>query len=175
MSGEEHEKAICPISQEELLKTRLQIAWNWFEFHARQRMSMFYNFLIITGILVNGYALAHKDQIYWMAGAASFLGLFQAVCFVVIDIRNREMIRFAEEALQKLEVDFLFPDGFNLGEFQLGLRRRDRTPEGGKWTLRRLLKMKYPIRAMYLAVFFMFLAACVDSIHTYFTGRPIFK
>src|SRR5450759_4327950 len=38
----------------ELLKTRSQLAWNWFEFHARQRMTMFNNFLIITGILVNG-------------------------------------------------------------------------------------------------------------------------
>lgn len=169
------EVPISSISADELLKSRLQFAWNWFEFHARQRMSMFYNFLIITGILVNGYAVAHKDQLYWMSAAASFLGLFQAICFVVIDIRNREMIRYAEEVMQKLEVDALFPEGFCLGDIQLGLRRRDRTPEGGKWKLRRLLKMKYPMRAIYLAVFLLFLVACIDSIHTYFTGHAILK
>lgn len=46
----------------ESVKARLGYAWNVWEFHGRQRMNMFNYFLVIVGILVNGYIAALKDN-----------------------------------------------------------------------------------------------------------------
>jgi hypothetical protein len=152
----------------ELLKTRSQLAWNWFEFHARQRMTMFNNFLIITGILVNGYAVATKESLHSMAAIVSLFGSIQAVCFCVIDVRSRHLIRYGEDVLEKLERDSLFPDSFSSPEIQhgqvLGLLRCDQDLREGKHFIpRRLLKMKYWMRSMYVLVCLGFLFAAVTA------------
>lgn len=152
----------------ELLKVRSQLAWNWFEFHARQRMTMFYNFLIVTGILVNGYAVATKESFHSMAAFVSLFGSIQAVCFCVIDVRSRQLIRYGEDVLEKLERDVLFPDSFRSPGIQggrvLGLLRCDENlREGKQFTGRRLLKMKYWMRGMYVLVCLGFLFAAVSA------------
>lgn len=175
-----------PIAQDdsitslELLKLRVQLSWNWFEFHARQRMTMFYNFLIITGILVNGYGIAAKEGFNGMAAAVSLLGLLQAVGFLMIDIRSRELIGYGEDALEKLERDFIFPDTFVSQAIRrdkvLGLLRRDSDLREGKaFSLSRLRKMKYWMRSMYLIVLAAFSLALADSGVRFFCGHALFK
>lgn len=152
----------------ELLKARSQLAWNWFEYHARQRMTMFNNFLIITGILINAYALGVKDGFYGMAALVALLGFLQALCFFMIDVRSRHLIRYGEDVLEKLERDTLFPDSFTSPEIAggktLGLLRCDQDlREGKRFIPRRLYKMKYWIRGMYVLVLLAFVLAVVDA------------
>ena len=160
----------------ELLKLRSQLAWNWFEFHSRQRISMFNYFLLITGILVNGYAAAVRDSLTGMSIGICVFGFVQAVCFLMIDIRSRNMIHYGENVLEKLERDVLFPDGFRGpgadGEKQLGLRRCDEDlREGGRFTLHRFIKMKYWIRVMYLLATAGFVLAAIAAWYPPVRGR----
>ena len=39
-------------------EVRFQYAWNWFEFHAKQRTTMFNYFLVSVGIFANAAVLA---------------------------------------------------------------------------------------------------------------------
>jgi len=159
----------------ELLKMRSTLAWSWFEYHARQRMTMFNNFLIITGILVNAYAVSIKEHFYGMAGLASVLGFFQAVCFLMIDIRSRHLIRYGEDVLEKLERDTLFPDDFCSPRIAdgntLGLLRCDKDMREGQRPRKRFLrlyKMKVWIRGMYLLVL---LAFALAGTYAFLTSR----
>lgn len=160
-----HAESIAAV---ELLKLRSQLAWNWFEFHSRQRISMFNYFLLITGILVNGYAAAVRDRLTGMSIGICAFGFVQALCFLMIDVRSRNMIHYGESVLEKLERDVLFPDGFRgpgaEGERQLGLRRCDEDlREGSRFTFHRLIKMKYWIRVMYVLAAAGFVLAALAS------------
>jgi hypothetical protein len=99
---------------------RLQYAWNWFDLHAKQRMSLFSFFLIITGIFINGYATALKDGWPLVAFGAAALGAVSAVAFIALDVRSRELTRLAEDVLEKLEWDFLFPETFTSAKVRRG-------------------------------------------------------
>ena len=46
---------------------RLDLAWKWFDFHAKQRTTIFNFFLIITGIILNAYVLAIKEDLKQIA------------------------------------------------------------------------------------------------------------
>lgn len=166
----------------ELLKARFQFAWNWFEFHARQRMTMFNYFLITTGILVNAYAGAFKEKIFAMCVFVGALGFLQSLGFLMIDVRNRDLIGYSEDALEKLERDTLFPDNFYSAEIRkgavLGLLRRDRDEsmrQGQRLHLKSLKKMKYWMRGMYGVVLFAFGLVLLDSIFRVFWGTPLFS
>lgn len=45
-----------------MLRLRLDYAWNWFDLHAKQRMTLFYYFLIIAGILANALVATTKPS-----------------------------------------------------------------------------------------------------------------
>ena len=147
----------------EILRIRLQFAWNWFEFHAKQRMSLFNFFLIITGILANAYAIAINYHNNLLALAVCATGFVQSIGFIVFDIRSRQLTTYSEDIMEKLEREVIFPDGFShplLHNGQtLGLLRRDsdnRMREGQRggfqFLLRRVKKMKTWIRLVQLLV-----------------------
>jgi hypothetical protein len=170
------------VSDIELLKARLQFAWNWFEFHARQRMTMFNYFLLTTGILVNAYAGAFKEKMFAMCVFVGALGFLQSLGFLMIDVRSRELISYSEDALEKLERDTLFPDSFHSAEIRkgaiLGLLRRDRDEslrQGQRFHAKSLKKMKYWMRGMYGVVLFAFALVLLDSIFRIFCGTPLFS
>ena len=77
-------------------------AWNWFEYHASQRMTVFRFFLIFAAILSAGYVqVVDKEP---MIGAA--LGVFLSfivVAFWRLDQRNVALIKLAEAHLKDHE------------------------------------------------------------------------
>ena len=77
-------------------------AWNWFEYYALQRMTVFHFFLIFAAILSAGYVrVLDKEP---MIGAA--LGVFLSfivVAFWRLDQRNVALIKLAEAHLKDHE------------------------------------------------------------------------
>ena len=92
----------------ELQKQQLDYAWNWFCFHADQRIKV-YNFMLVAlGFLVAAIVTAvDKDRL----GIALVLCLFSAllaVAFVALDRRNRDLERLGADVLRELEKTVLF-------------------------------------------------------------------
>ncbi len=159
----------------ELLKVRLDLAWNWFEMHGKQRMTLFNFFLLITGILANAYAVAVTGSMDMLAISVCVVGTAQAIGFMLFDMRSRQLTRYSEAVIEKIERDILFPDGFThelIGDGKdLGLLRRDadnRMREGQKGGLlfraKRLMKMKYWIRLIQAIVLLTFMAGLVTHM-----------
>lgn len=92
----------------ELQKQQLEYAWNWFSFHADQRIKV-YNFMLVAlGFLVAAIVTAvDKDRL----GIALVLCLFSALlaaAFVALDRRNRDLERLGADVLRELEKKVLF-------------------------------------------------------------------
>lgn len=100
------------ISDEQcLFSTQLDYSWKWFDFHAKQRVSMFNYFLIASGILANAYVHIFSSDWYRLASAVAFIGFIIAIVFVILDCRNAKLVYLAEDVLRKLEMSF-FPEEF---------------------------------------------------------------
>ncbi|HEV3083916.1 MAG TPA: hypothetical protein VGY66_29305 [Gemmataceae bacterium] len=144
----------------DLVKLQLDYAWKWFDFHAKQRTTLFNYFLIITGIFANAIVAACKEGYDGIRIVVSLLGALTSIGFLVFDVRNRALAREGEDVLAKLEDDVLFPPGFvDKKGRPLGLlsaEARAGTREGQTRKLgAELLKHKWWIRGIEIAV-----AAC---------------
>jgi cytochrome c oxidase subunit IV len=150
----------------EILKLRTKYAWDVWDFHGRQRITMFNFFLLITGILVNGYLMALDKLTVSFPGVLPpicLLGMLQCLAFFMIDIRNRNMLYFADDLLKGLESDYVSPSSRSALLRDAGpMVRRDQA-EPTDWWLRNS-KMMYWIRGIYLVVALGFLASLADSI-----------
>ena len=88
---------------EDMLKTRLDYAWGWWQFHGKQRTDMFNYYLIITGILANAYVSVWKDSPFGLGAGIAILGILASIGFVLLDIRNRQQLEAANTALEKIQ------------------------------------------------------------------------
>lgn len=178
----ETEKRIEDEKLSDLDKMRLDYTWKWFDFHAKQRMQLFNFFLIITGILASAYASAYDKKLYTMSFAVRLIGTLQAFGFFVFDLRSRELTRYAEDILEKLEKDRLSPHDFsdpkiNKGQ-TLGLVQREcisKMREGNERGWKNLRKMKVWIRSIQIIVglaFFAGLLFAAFQIVTRDTATP---
>jgi hypothetical protein len=82
---------------------QLEVVWNWFEFHADQRLRAFYYFLIIIGALSLGYiqCIQGCDQLKVLSPFIGLLGLLVSYAFLHLEIRNVELVNIGREALRK--------------------------------------------------------------------------
>lgn len=86
-------------------KPELDYAWNWFQYHASQRLTAFNFFLVLIGFLLVTFAQAvHYD---WVAVgcAIGLLGALVSFGFWALDVRNEELIQCGWSALSELEGD----------------------------------------------------------------------
>jgi hypothetical protein len=87
------------------LKIIHDYAWNWFSYHAAQRMTVFRFFsLLIGGLSVGFYQTLPKSPA--IAFAISVLALLFSVLFWRLDLRTRELIRIGEDLLKESETEF---------------------------------------------------------------------
>lgn len=91
-----------------LFTTRLDYAWKYFDFHAKQRTTMFNFFLIFTGLIVNGYVQLVKEKSFILAIIIALSGVIITIAFVALERRNEELVHIAEDILKSLEEDILF-------------------------------------------------------------------
>jgi hypothetical protein len=103
------------VAGDERERIELDYAWGWFQYHASQRLTAFNFFLVIVGFLLVGYAQAvdHHWQTFGI-GLGAF-GALVALGFLVLDVRNEELVLRGQDALKGLEatmwVSLTDPDG----------------------------------------------------------------
>jgi hypothetical protein len=85
------------------LELQFNYAWNWFQYHASQRLTAFNFFLILTSAGIVGYGNAVREHSWGYAIAIAFIGLIVAVGFLAMDIRNTELVQCGRDALDELE------------------------------------------------------------------------
>ena len=121
----------------ELAKLQHSYAWNLFDFHAKQRVSMFNYFLIIAGIFASGIIASWKTDIHWMPIALGLLGAFTAFGFILLDCRNKQLVELAEDVLLKIETDWLYTIDFKVSRKE---KPKDQNPIQGGFMLREYLE-----------------------------------
>ena len=84
----------------------LDYAWKWFEYHAGQRLTAFHFFLIIVGLIAVAFAQAIDKDIAPFGAVVALLGVLVSVGFWMLDVRNEELVRGGQHALEKLEERF---------------------------------------------------------------------
>ena len=101
----------CPCQTDcNLFKARMDYAWNYFTFHARQRTTMFNFFIVFSGLLLNGCVLLYEKHSWQFLLVASVLGIFITIFFIFLERRNEELVHAAEDILFYLEKEKLFAD-----------------------------------------------------------------
>lgn len=91
-----------------LFESRYNYSWDSFEFHAKQRISMFNFFIIFAGISANAIATLLRTDRYIMAGSLAIAGSVISCIFIFLDRRNEELVHNAEDNLRELEKDVIF-------------------------------------------------------------------
>lgn len=87
------------------LEQRRKHAWDYFQFHAQQRLTTFNFFIIFSSLLLGGLLTTFQDKYHAPslgAGAGLILVVISFV-FWKLDSRNKQLIKNAEGALRELE------------------------------------------------------------------------
>ncbi len=166
--------------QWKLMEIRFDYAWKYFDFHAKQRTTMFNFFILFSGVLANAYVLLFNNNYYFLSIFVAFLGVSIAIIFIFIDRRNEELVHIAEDVLLCLEREVLFKDckciinwpkrrklsgsmKFQPTERQIGIFLREEADEiddgksiysHGKWLPR-----------IHIIIALFFLLCCIYSIY----------
>jgi len=80
-----------------------EYAWNWFEYHAGQRLTEFRFFLIFFGALALGFRIGLEDGNLIIARGICAFGVFVSFAFLMLDYRNEQLVNVGRDALMYLE------------------------------------------------------------------------
>jgi hypothetical protein len=78
-------------------------AWNWFSYHASQRLTAFNFFLVLLGAVLVGYVQAATNDLPALGVVLGGFGVIVSLAFWAIDVRNAELVACGRAALDKLE------------------------------------------------------------------------
>lgn len=84
-------------------------AWNWFEYHAAQRLLAFRFFLIFIGIIAVALNNAVKVSNFEIVQIIGGLGAFISLAFLALEIRNEQLVNVGRDALKVIENDAAYP------------------------------------------------------------------
>lgn len=145
------------------LDIQYRYAWDWFSYHAGQRLMGFRFFLIIIGAVSIGYSqfLAEKDFIIRMI--ICLFGAFISLAFFFLEIRNEELVNCGRHALDELEE-----------KIDLQIRENDRErkylKESLGWPLRlcpcvgKLTRHRFWLRRIYIVMFILFFWLAIRTL-----------
>jgi len=91
------------VNNEDRLKIALTYSWEWFKYHADQRLKAFHFFLIIVGTLSVAFTQSVAQNLRPAAIGVGVLGMLVSVAFWILDIRNEELVYCGRVALDELE------------------------------------------------------------------------
>lgn len=114
-------------------------AWKWFEYHAKQRVSMFNFFLIASGVLAHAYVNLICEKCFGLAMGLAAIGTIISGSFLILDLRNAQLVYWGEDIMRRLERDSLFQDSFKGlntkgQQTSKGILLRDLSCKERKWT-----------------------------------------
>jgi hypothetical protein len=128
-----------------------EYAWNWFEYHAGQRLMAFRFFLVFLGVLVVGFSTSLKDGNIFFASVVGWFGAFISLAFLILEIRNEQLVNVGRDALMHLEQ---FDESLKVHpKLQLLHIDRRRNP----W-----LSHRYWFRAIYILCIVLFVIGAVN-------------
>jgi len=78
-------------------------AWNWFALHAGQRLQLVNFWLVAVAFLASAYVQARSNHLTAIAFGVSVTGVVSSVAFVRLDVRTRQLVQAAENALKYFE------------------------------------------------------------------------
>jgi hypothetical protein len=87
----------------DLFSIEQKYAWDWFSYHAAQRMTALNYFFITVGIVAVAYSKCVEN--HWR-GVGFLVGMMGALCsiaFWLLDVRNEELVNCGREALRAVE------------------------------------------------------------------------
>lgn len=95
------------INDQEQIKMQFDYAWKWFDFHARQRTTMFNFFLIFAGFILTaiGQIFRAKHPDMFVAMVISAIGSTISLLFWGLDVRNGRLIAVGELYLRYFEIN----------------------------------------------------------------------
>jgi len=134
----------------------MKYAWDWFHYHADQRLKSFNYFVLAVGILVVAYGAAMKQTAKsdtWFMFGVALCGVVISITFLLIEVRNAELVDYGRNWLDCLE-----------GGLDMTLRRDDLPPSlpNGKRSLnlaRYIIRHKFLFRAIYVLAALGFVVA----------------
>jgi hypothetical protein len=145
----------------ELHKLRFDFAWKHFDFHAKQRTTMFQYFVTVAPLIVAAYFYFLKEKPVAYVPQSLFviavIGAVLSIVFGLLDVRNRDLYRISERNLHLLEKSYLYKtplDGFT-GIISEEHKTYDN--KCGYW----LIKFRFLMALIYFLAFALFVAmAC---------------
>jgi hypothetical protein len=75
-------------------------AWNWFEYHATQRMTMLRFYLMAAGGVAAGVGVLLAANENFLAAIVSMVGMLTSFSFKRLDKRVSDLVKFGEDALK---------------------------------------------------------------------------
>jgi hypothetical protein len=81
-----------------------QYAWDYFQLHATQRLKTFEFYVVIATVLLSGYGVSLKEND--LRPISVVLGILLTILSFVfwkLDVRNKQLIKNAEQALKTIE------------------------------------------------------------------------
>ena len=78
-------------------------AWNWFELHAGQRLQLVNFWLVAVAFLAAAFVQAKASHLTAIAFGVSVTGAVSSLAFMRLDVRTRQLVQVAENALSVFE------------------------------------------------------------------------
>jgi hypothetical protein len=91
---------------EHIRKELRDYAWSYFAIHAEQRMKTFHFYLLLATLIAGGIvALTKNGSCLIGAVALAFLLPFLSFIFWKLEQRNKQLVKYGEEALMLIEME----------------------------------------------------------------------
>ena len=78
-------------------------AWDWFSYHAKQRMDVFRFYLIVVALVFAGVLRLLETESYFLSIALSLFLVFCTFLFYRLDRRNSSLVKLGEQYLKQEE------------------------------------------------------------------------
>jgi hypothetical protein len=78
-------------------------AWSWFALHAGQRLQLVNFWLVSVAFLASAYVQASSNHMVAIAVGVSVAGVVSSLAFAKLDVRTRQLVQVAENALRYFE------------------------------------------------------------------------
>lgn len=78
-------------------------AWSWFEVHAQQRIHGINLYLVGFALVMAGYSTLLELKSYRLAGVVAIAGVALSIVFLLLDERNRTLVKAGEAPLLELQ------------------------------------------------------------------------
>lgn len=130
-------------------------AWNWFALHAGQRLQLVNFWLVAVAFLASAFVQARSSHLAALAFGIAITGTVSSLAFLRLDVRTRQLVQVAENALKSIEIAQTAAGLDVVHELAHAAHRARRS---------RFDSYRVTIQGLQLAVAFVFLLAAIYSL-----------